>query len=59
MENGEIAATLCIAERTVKLHVSALLDRFGRQNRVQLALIAGQAGLRVSQSAAERAETAA
>jgi DNA-binding NarL/FixJ family response regulator len=46
LENGDVAGTLGISERTVKLHVSALLDKFGAANRVQLALIAGKAGLK-------------
>jgi DNA-binding NarL/FixJ family response regulator len=52
LENGEIAGALGIVERTVKLHVSALLDKFGAQNRVQLALIAGRAGLKASNGVA-------
>jgi DNA-binding NarL/FixJ family response regulator len=51
LENGEIAEALGISERTVKLHVSALLDKLGAQNRVQLALIAERAGLRADPAA--------
>ena len=36
--NGEIAAELAVGAGTVKTHVSALLDKFGVTNRVQLAV---------------------
>jgi DNA-binding NarL/FixJ family response regulator len=48
LENGDIAGALGICERTVKLHVSALLDKFGAANRVQLAIVAGKAGLKTT-----------
>ena len=36
--NGEIAEELAVGASTVKTHVSALLDKFGVTNRVQLAV---------------------
>ena len=36
--NGETAAELAVGASTVKTHVSALLDKFGVTNRVQLAV---------------------
>jgi DNA-binding NarL/FixJ family response regulator len=47
VDNREIAQTLGVSERAVKLHVSALLDKFGAGSRVHLALIAAHAGIRV------------
>lgn len=44
-QNKRIAAELGIAERTVKLHVTALLESTGARNRTQLALLARERGL--------------
>jgi len=43
--NKRIASELGIAERTVKLHVTALLDTLGARNRTHLVAVARQAGL--------------
>ncbi|MFI9582392.1 response regulator [Streptomyces sp. NPDC052236] len=43
--NREIAAELYVVEGTVKAHVSAVLGRLGLKNRVQLAILAHEAGL--------------
>jgi len=40
MENAEIASELHITVRTVKAHVSSILDKLGVENRVQAAVIA-------------------
>ncbi|MGW5677245.1 response regulator [Streptomyces sp. NPDC003860] len=45
LSNAEIAAELHIVEGTVKAHVSAVLSRVGRRNRVELAILAYEAGL--------------
>ena len=42
--NKEIASHLCIAEKTVKAHVSNLLAKMGVQSRTQAALYAVQKG---------------
>jgi DNA-binding NarL/FixJ family response regulator len=45
IDNRELARTLGVSARAVKLHISALLDKFGVDSRVRLALIAAHAGL--------------
>ena len=43
--NSEIASTLYMSEATVKAHVSKLLVKLGAANRVQVAILAHDAGL--------------
>ena len=45
-DNGDIAASLQITERTVKAHVSSLYRKLRQENRTQLALLARQLGVR-------------
>ncbi|WP_418959229.1 response regulator [Streptomyces tritici] len=45
LSNQEIADRLHVVEGTVKAHVSAVLARFALRNRVQLAVLAYEAGL--------------
>ncbi|MER6998844.1 response regulator transcription factor [Streptomyces sp. NPDC000410] len=45
LSNGEIAERLYVVEGTVKAHVSAVLARLGLKNRVQLAILAYEAGV--------------
>jgi DNA-binding NarL/FixJ family response regulator len=44
-QNKRIAADLGISERTVKLHVTALLDLLSARNRTHLLVVAGEKGL--------------
>jgi DNA-binding NarL/FixJ family response regulator len=43
--NREIAAELCIAEKTVRIHVSSVLDKMGARDRTQATIYALQRGL--------------
>ena len=43
--NAEIGASLFMSEATVKAHVSRLLVKLGVANRVQVAILAHDAGL--------------
>ena len=45
LSNAEIGATLFMSEATVKAHVSHLFVKLDRSNRVQLAILAHDAGL--------------
>lgn len=45
MSNEEVAAALFIAPATVKTHVSALLDKLGARDRVQLVVQAYETGV--------------
>lgn len=45
LQNKEIAATLAISERTVKFHVSTLLEKLGAGNRTEAVALATQQGL--------------
>jgi DNA-binding NarL/FixJ family response regulator len=45
LQNKHIARELDIAERTVKMHITALLELVGAKNRTQLVVIAGARGL--------------
>ena len=44
MSNGEIAAQLCISTATAKAHVAHLLTKLGARDRVQLVIVAYEAG---------------
>jgi DNA-binding NarL/FixJ family response regulator len=45
LQNKEIAASLAISERTVKFHVSTLLEKLGAGNRTEAVALATQQGL--------------
>ena len=45
LTNKEIAGALSISERTVKFHVSAILDKLGAGNRTEAVTLAAQRGL--------------
>jgi NarL family two-component system response regulator LiaR len=45
MSNKEIAAKLSISEKTVKFHVSGVLNKLGLGDRTQAALFASKHGL--------------
>lgn len=45
LQNKEIAAELNISERTIKFHISALLNKFSAGNRTELVARATQQGL--------------
>ena len=45
LSNAEIGAALFMSEATVKAHVSRLLTKLDRTNRVQIAILAHDAGV--------------
>ena len=44
LSNREIASSLAITERTVKFHVTAILNKLGADNRTQAVAMAGRRG---------------
>ena len=45
LSNRDIAAALAITERTVKFHVTAILNRLGADNRTQAVALAVRRGI--------------
>jgi DNA-binding NarL/FixJ family response regulator len=45
LPNREIAESLAITERTVKFHVTAILNKLGADNRTQAVALAGRRGI--------------
>jgi DNA-binding NarL/FixJ family response regulator len=45
LSNREIAGSLAISERTVKFHVTSILNKLGADNRTQAVALAGRRGI--------------